>query len=369
MEHLPFLDSLLPCEEPRKNTSLDGAPKIGTWTPEEGFKLNGTPHGLAKVSESDDDETGGADDDDGDGGGGHGDGDGKTDGATNEGDNGDSNDSDQASQSGSEPDEAPKDQKTPDQCDKARDDPGLGLMATLPKELRDEIYDLCTQEKQYDIEQCIGPLRFQVHAPLSHCRLISKTFSREYEARAPANTLLILGKFRGGYTFQLGDGASKHIPDPQTFPTPGDYTNTVAQYGDLKVTPFDVAGLRCEIPSPPQVLVNRMPTTPAGTFGLDLRLYQDPRSDFLGFRRVFSDLSTDFTPGHTRLGPGALPLHDLNFVLEGDWDSQYNRYDLPVVGTWTPKGGLTFNKVADGALLRHSVSDEDTGVERYDAGL
>jgi hypothetical protein len=258
-------------------------------------------------------------------------------------------------------------------CEEPREHTNLGSLEKLPLEIRDTIYDLCYQPKDYHIrlrhEKNPGSVRFGINASLSHCRLISKTFSREYEARAPANTLLILGKFRGGYNFQLGDGASKHIQDPQTFPTPGNYTNTVAQYGDLKVTPFDVAGLRCEIPSPPQVLVNRMPTTPAGTFGLDLRLYQDPRSDFLGFRRVFSDLSTDFTPGHTRLGPGALPLHDLNFVLEGDWDSQYNRYDLPVVGTWTPKGGLAFNKVADGTLLRHSVSDEDTRVERHDARL
>ena len=255
-------------------------------------------------------------------------------------------------------------------CEEPREHTSLGLLEKIPLEIRDTIYDLCVQEKQYEIEQLCGPLRFQVHAPLSQCRLISKTFSREYQARAPANALLILGKFRGGYTFQLGDSATKHMQDSQNVPTPRDYKNTVAQYGDLKVTPFEVAGLRCPIPSPPHVLVNRMLTTPVGSFGLDLRFYQDPRSDILGFRRVFDDLRAGWTPESTRLrvGPGALPLHDVNFFLKEDWSSQYYRSELPVVGMWTPKGGFAFDKVADRILLGNGENYDDTGVDRNDTG-
>jgi hypothetical protein len=256
-------------------------------------------------------------------------------------------------------------------CDEPREHTSLGSLKKIPLEIRDIIYDLCVQKKQYEIEQLCGPLRFQVHAPLSHCRLISKTFSREYQARAPANALLILGKFRGGYTFQLGDSATKHIQDSQNVPTPRDCKDTVAQYGDLKITPFEVAGLRCSIPSPPHVLVNRMLTTPVGSFGLDLRFYQDPRSDLLGFLRVFDAFLAGWTPGSSRLrvGPGALQLHDVKILLKGDWSSHYYRRELPMVGTWTSKGGFAFDKVADGIRLGNGESGDDTGVERHDTGL
>ena len=300
---------------------------------------------------------------------------GEADGAAEEEETGDSNDSDKASQSGSEMDsqynEVSEDLKFPDKTEKAHDDPSLGLFSRLAKELRDEIYDLCTQEKQYEVGILCGPLRFQVHAPLSNLRLVSKSLASEYEARAPANALLIIGKFRGGYTFQLGDSAPKQIKEPQNTGIRHDYKDIVTQYGDLKTTPFEVAGLRCSIPSPPHVLVNRRPTTPAGTFGLDLRFWQDPRSDLLGFRRVFDDLRPGWTPGSPRLrvGPGALLVHDVNFRLKDDWNSQYYSNALPVVGKWTPEGGVEFNKVVDGTLLGQSEGEGDTLVERHDAGL
>lgn len=65
---------------------------------------------------------------------------GKADGVTEEEKTGDSNDSDQDSQSGSEMDwqcdDMPEDPKASEDADKAQDDPGLGLMSRMPKELR-----------------------------------------------------------------------------------------------------------------------------------------------------------------------------------------------------------------------------------------
>jgi hypothetical protein len=179
---------------------------------------------------------------------------GEADGATEEEKTGDTNDSDQDSQSGSEMDwqcdDMSEDPKAPEGIDKAHDDPSLGLFSRLPKELSHGIYDLCTQKKQYEIGLSFGPLRFQVHAPLSHLRLVSKCIASEYEARAPANALLIMGRFLRGYTFQLGDSAPKQTPDledTEDIDTPFDYKNTVTQFGNLNITPFEIANLRTEL--------------------------------------------------------------------------------------------------------------------------
>jgi len=60
-----------------------------------------------------------------------------------------------------------------------REDPGLGVLSKLSRELRDGIYDLCTREKHYEVRANNGPLRFQVHAPLTNLRLVSKAFSSD----------------------------------------------------------------------------------------------------------------------------------------------------------------------------------------------
>jgi hypothetical protein len=303
---------------------------------------------------------------------------GEADGATEEEKTGETNDSDQDSQSGSEMDwqcdDMSEDPKAPEGIDKAHDDPSLGLFSRLPNELRDGIYDLCTQKKQYEIGLSFGPLRFQVHAPLSHLCLVSKCIASEYEARAPANALLIMGRIRRGYTFQLGDSAPKQTPDPddtEDIDIPYDYKNTVTQFGNLNITPFEIADVRTDLYGRwlPSHVNNRRPPVPAGSFGLDLRFYRDPRSDLPGFLRVFDDLHAGWTrnlhqPNVWRVGPGPLQLHDVTFLFEGDWDSRYYGNALPVVGKLIPEGGLKFNKV-----LGHSEGDEDIGVERRDTEL
>jgi hypothetical protein len=67
----------------------------------------------------------------------------------------------------------------------SHDEPGLGLMSRLPRELRDKIYDLCHQDKHYTNELWYqstlyrrrnnpGTVSIKIHAPLPQLRLLSK---------------------------------------------------------------------------------------------------------------------------------------------------------------------------------------------------
>jgi hypothetical protein len=333
----------------------DDVPKIGTWTPEGGFKLNGTPHGLVKVSECDDDKTGGADHDDGDR-------NDEADGATEEENTGDSNDSEQASQSGSEMDwqydDVPEDPKAPQEAGKAQDDPGLGLMTRLPKMLRDGIYDMCIQEKRYEISDN-GPVCFQVHAPLSHLRLVSKKFKSDYESRAPAHALLITSGTGDRYTFQLGDSAPKHVPAPNDRRGPKE-TEIPAQYNNLNIVPFGLPGTRTETPKPVHWF-NTRPQTPTGTFGPVLRFYKDPRSDLAGFLRVFDNMCFSHTQNRywERLEPEALRLDKVTFLLSRDWGMGNYEEELPEIATWTAEDGFEFNGAADGILIDYSEPGDE----------
>jgi hypothetical protein len=359
--------------------TVDKVPVIGTWTPQDGFKFNGVASGVYEWREtpgisdqsSDSDSDGGSD----------GEGDCAADGATEETPE-DSNDSDDASQSGSEMDrqfdEKSDNLEASDESDKARDNPSLGLFSKLPIELRYEIYNLCTQEKHYEIHDS-GPLRFQVHAPLSPCRLVSKVFSSEYQSRAPANAIMTnRGRGYPRYTLQLGNSAPKQVQHPRTTETPCNGTNALDQHGNLKTTSFEIVGLRTWTSKSPWHQVNTRPQTPTGTFVLVLRFYQDPRSDLASFMRVFDDLRVSWTctlydmTGHSllrRLGPTAIQLHDVTFLLSGDPGTQYYSDTLPEIGTWTPDGGFEFNEAEQGIMLEYSESDDDTWVERHDTGL
>ena len=253
------------------------------------------------------------------------------------------------------------------------DNPGLGLLSRLPKELRDGIWDLCTQEKHYEVDE-YGPFRFQVHAPLSHLRLVSKAFTLDYESHAPANAIMMIGSTLNGYTFQLGHNAPKHVQWPKHIQSPT--RKLVTPPGNLKSTTFEIAGFRTETPKSPWYLVNMRPRTPAGTFGLVLRFFQDPRADLAGFMRVFDDFRVSWTCRPNLSGslistfkPAAMQLHDVMFLLSGHWETRYMCDTLPEVGTRTPEGGFEFNDAPDGILLGYSKSDDDTWVERRDYGL
>jgi hypothetical protein len=71
--------------------------------------------------------------------------------------------------------------------EKPDDSPSLGMLGRLPQEIRDYIWDLCYQEKEYEICLCDelspGTVNFCVNALLPQLRLISKQCTFEYNQR------------------------------------------------------------------------------------------------------------------------------------------------------------------------------------------
>lgn len=63
---------------------------------------------------------------------------------------------------------------------------------SLPPELRDLVYDFCFQDKQQQCHQCgsIGTPRFDISASLPQLRLVNRRVKTEYDRRWPLNSTL-----------------------------------------------------------------------------------------------------------------------------------------------------------------------------------
>lgn len=71
---------------------------------------------------------------------------------------------------------------------------------SLPRELRDSIYDMVWQEKQ----EKISGANFRIQAAIPKVRLISRHFKSEYDERSPANSILHIADLGGDFTLVGG---------------------------------------------------------------------------------------------------------------------------------------------------------------------
>jgi hypothetical protein len=235
----------------------------------------------------------------------------------------------------------------------SRDEPGLGLLGRLPRELRDQIYDLCHQEKHYTNALCYeftmygrrsnpGTVRFKIRALLPQLRLLSKTLAHEYDSRAPANTTMCIGAIvRHSYAFKLDQNIASE--DSLYLPLFTKEEEEASRHENLKVIRFEIAG----------VLTYSLKTGyfehTAGkpsfrSVRLCLRFYDDPPSDLEGFNLVFGNLDISYTEDESEYGK-ALNLIEV-VLISGGWPLGTD--EVPVIGTWTPQGGFKFNGVASG---------------------
>jgi hypothetical protein len=234
----------------------------------------------------------------------------------------------------------------------SHDDPGLGAFSKLPIELREKIYDLCHQDKHYtnmlwyESSRYVrrtkpGTVRIKIHAPLPQLRLLSKTVTREYDSRAPANAVMFIGAImRDSYTFKL----DQNLPKDALYPTHFTKEEEAAsRHDNLSVTRLEIDGVLTT--SLQTIFFDRIvETPPAGSVRLSLRFYDDPPSDLQGFMRVFGDLEISYTEGQGEDGR-LLNLIEVT-LLAGGWPLTAD--EVPVIGTWTPQDGFMFNGVASG---------------------
>jgi hypothetical protein len=232
------------------------------------------------------------------------------------------------------------------------DEPGLGLLSRLPRTVRDQIYDLCYQNKNHTNALCYqstvyrrrtnpGTVRFKIRAPLPQLRLLSKTVTQEYNSRAPVNTTMTMGTMmRGSYTFKLDQNASE---DALYLPLFTKEDEEASRHENLKVMRFEIAGVLTH--SLQTIYFERIAEAPSpGFVRLCLRFYDDPPSDLEGFMRVFSDLEISYTEEGDK---DDKVLHLIEVVLQsGGWPLVAD--EVPVIGTWASQGGFKFNGVASG---------------------
>jgi hypothetical protein len=167
------------------------------------------------------------------------------------------------------------------------DEPGLGLLSRLPRTVRDQIYDLCHQNKNYTNALCYqstvyrkrtnpGTIRFKIRAPLPQLRLLSKQITHEYDSRAPAVTTMTMGAMmRGSYTFKLDQNASEDALYLSLFTKEDE---EASRRENLKVMRFEIAGVLTH--SLQTIYFERIAETPSpGSVRLCLRFYDDrPRT-------------------------------------------------------------------------------------------
>jgi hypothetical protein len=232
------------------------------------------------------------------------------------------------------------------------DEPGLGLLSRLPRALRDKIYDLCHQNKNYTNALCHqsavyrrrtnpGTVRVKIRAPLPQLRLLSKTITHEYDSRAPANTIMTMGAMmRDSYKFKLDQNAPK---DALFLPLFTKEDEGASRHENLEVMLFEIAGVSTH--SLQTIYFERIAETPApGSVRLCLRFYDDPPSDLEGFMRVFGSLEVSYTDEQAK---DDKVLHLIEVVLQsGGWPLVAD--EVPVIGTWTPEAGFKLNGVASG---------------------
>ena len=236
----------------------------------------------------------------------------------------------------------------------SRYEPGLGLVGTLPRELRGQIYDLCRREKHYTNALCYeftmygrssnpGTVRFKIRAPLPQMRLLSRTFTHEYDSRAPANTTMCTSAMmRDSYTFKLDQNASKE-KDALYLSLSTKEDEEASRHENLKVMRFEIAGvLTYFLKTGYFEQIAEKPSR--GSVRLCLRFYDDPLSDLEGFNRVFGNLEISYTE-HQGIYEKSLDLIEV-VLLSGGWPLVAD--EVPVIGTWAPQGGFKFNGVASG---------------------
>jgi hypothetical protein len=235
----------------------------------------------------------------------------------------------------------------------SRYEPGLGLLGRLPRELRDQIYDLCHQKKHYTNALCYeftmygrrsnsGKVRFKICAPLPQLRLLNKTLTHEYDSRAPANTTMCIGAIvRHSYAIKLDQNIASEDALYLSLFTKEE--EEASRHENLNVMRFEIAGVLTR--SLQTGYFEHTAEKPSfRSVRLCLRFYDDPPSDLEGFNRVFGNLNISYTEDESEYGE-ALNLIEVVLLSDG-WPLSTD--EVPVIGNWTLQGVFKFNGVASG---------------------
>lgn len=168
----------------------------------------------------------------------------------------------------------------------SHDNPSLGLLDRLPREIRDAIWDQRYQEKNYNIclrrKNSHGTVNFSVNALLPQLRLVSKQCRTEYNLRCPAKAVLIRGGLmRTHYNFKI---EQRHTREGTTNPLSESYlrAHKLSTPGPKKLLLFEIAGIQTYEFTTDDYTENthwlknsNVAEPPEGSFTASLRFYDD----------------------------------------------------------------------------------------------
>lgn len=224
---------------------------------------------------------------------------------------------------------------------------------SLPPELRDLIYDFCFQDEEQQCHQCgsLGTPRFNIRASLPQLRLANRQIKTEYDRRWPLNSTLNMS-------------IASYNPFLKTFERPLPRPPRLAAMSTVASVDLEFHGFikaRWGLPQYLTILDFMTPALPTLLEGLPYLEKLIVSMHFLrescGWPekviRAFEKLDTmfeDVKAGHPLLAK-LVELNAINAFCSEREGVEYVKFV-----TWSPKGGVRYNREDLSARLRYCSS-------------